>query len=82
MPAESFARFRSYADLRDAALSGKDRAAEDLWYEYLGRKHRREVEERRLILSDRRTNPGRADYETLARYAGYLDREFPVPTFG
>lgn len=74
-----FSQFPSYADLVSQAL--KTRAAQDHWYEYLRRRQARDNEERRLIRETRKLHPGLADYEILARFAKYLDREFPIPQF-
>ena len=49
------------------------------WYDYLKQLQSRRDAERELIHDVQKKHPGRVDFEVLAEYKEWLDKNFPVP---
>ncbi len=67
----------TYGEL--VSLSFKSEKSAEPWRAYLDFLKRRRDAEKSLIKDCRKSNPGLADYEVLAKYANWLDDNFPVP---
>ena len=67
----------TYMDMVFAAMRSEREAQP--WYDYLKQLQARRDAERELVRDVQKKHPGRADFEVLAKYKEWLDKNFPVP---
>ena len=79
MSNESTIIYDSYAVLVSCALKN-DKHAQN-WYKWLKMKRKREIAEKEVLEEFRRKRPGLSDYEIICKCRGYLEKNFPVPSF-
>lgn len=75
----SYAGFNTYAEMVSAAM--RSQADAEPWFSFLKMRKERSEEECRILKAERPKHPGLTNTEILAKYRGYLERNFPVPSF-
>lgn len=75
----AYAGFNTYAEMVAAALRSEKDA--EPWFAWLKMRADRSTAECAIIKDIRKVRPGLTNDEILEKYAKYLEKNFPVPSF-
>lgn len=76
----SYCGFNTYSEMVNAAM--RSQADAGPWFLFLKMRKERSEEECRILKAERPKHPGLTNDEILVKYRSYLERNFPVPSFG